>query len=45
MTPLALFLVACAIPHASVETDGEGPSRRRAEQVAAQAALNALGMP
>jgi ribonuclease III len=40
-----LFVVSCAIPHASVETEGEGPSRRRAEQVAAQAALNALGLP
>ena len=37
------FLVSCAIPHAGVETEGEGPSRRRAEQVAAQAALDALG--
>ena len=27
------------VPHASLETEGEGPSRRRAEQVAAQAAL------
>ncbi|HET9473411.1 MAG TPA: ribonuclease III [Steroidobacteraceae bacterium] len=37
------FLVSCAVPHAGVETEGEGPSRRRAEQVAAQAALQALG--
>ena len=34
----------CSVPHASVETEGEGPSRRRAEQVAAQAALAALGL-
>jgi dsRNA-specific ribonuclease len=27
-----------------IETEGEGPSRRRAEQVAAQAALKALGL-
>jgi ribonuclease-3 len=39
------FLVSCAIPHVPVETEGEGPSRRRAEQMAAQAALNALGLP
>jgi ribonuclease-3 len=39
------FLVSCAIPQVSVETEGEGPSRRRAEQMAAQAALNALGLP
>jgi ribonuclease-3 len=39
-----IFLVTCAVPHAAVETEGEGPSRRRAEQVAAQAALRALGM-
>jgi ribonuclease-3 len=39
-----IFLVTCAVPHVSVETEGEGPSRRRAEQVAAQAALRALGM-
>jgi ribonuclease III len=38
------FLVSCSIPHASLETQGEGPSRRRAEQVAAQAALTALGL-
>lgn len=38
-----IFLVSCAVPHAGVETEGEGPSRRRAEQVAAQAALEALG--
>lgn len=38
------FRVACAVPHAAIETDGEGPSRRRAEQVAAQAALVALGL-
>ena len=34
-----IFLVSCAVPHAGVETEGEGPSRRRAEQMAAQAAL------
>jgi ribonuclease-3 len=39
-----MFLVSCAVPHARVETEGEGPSRRRAEQVAAQAALIALGL-
>src|SRR5688572_20209244 len=38
------FLVTCAVQHASLETCGEGPSRRRAEQVAAQAALAALGL-
>jgi len=37
------FVVACAVPSASIETQGEGPSRRRAEQAAAQAALAALG--
>jgi ribonuclease-3 len=39
-----IFLVSCAVPHAGVETEGEGPSRRRAEQVAARAALEALGL-
>ncbi len=39
-----IFLVSCAVPHASIETCGEGPSRRRAEQIAAQAALRALGL-
>jgi ribonuclease-3 len=38
-----VFLVTCMVPHAGVETEGEGPSRRRAEQLAAQAALQALG--
>jgi ribonuclease-3 len=38
------FLVTCVVAHASLETEGEGPSRRRAEQVAAQAALKALGL-
>jgi len=38
------FLVSCSVPHAGVETEGEGPSRRRAEQIAAQAALQALGL-
>jgi ribonuclease-3 len=39
------FLVSCSVPHLQMETEGEGPSRRRAEQVAAQAALHALGVP
>src|SRR3954471_7771107 len=39
-----MFVVSCAVPHVSIETEGEGPSRRRAEQVAAQAALRALGL-
>lgn len=39
-----VFLVSCSVPSASLETEGEGPSRRRAEQVAAQAALIALGL-
>ena len=39
-----IFLVGCSLPHVSLETEGEGPSRRRAEQVAAQAALAALGV-
>ena len=39
-----IFLVSCAVAHASIETEGEGPSRRRAEQVAAHAALKALGL-
>jgi ribonuclease-3 len=39
-----IFVVSCAVPHASLETEGEGPSRRRAEQIAAQAALTALGL-
>ena len=38
------FLVSCSVAHASLETEGEGPSRRRAEQVAAQAALKVLGL-
>jgi ribonuclease-3 len=38
------FVVSCAVQYASLETEGEGPSRRRAEQVAAQAALTALGL-
>jgi len=37
------FMVSCALPHAGIETEGEGGSRRRAEQAAAQAALQALG--
>jgi ribonuclease-3 len=39
-----IFLVSCAVAHVPIETEGEGPSRRRAEQVAAQAALKALGL-
>jgi ribonuclease-3 len=39
-----IFVVSVSIPHASLETVGEGPSRRRAEQAAAQAALAALGL-
>src|SRR5688572_15962038 len=39
-----IFLVGCSVPHMKIETEGEGPSRRRAEQVAAQAALAALGV-
>jgi len=38
-----VFLVTCAL-NTGLETEGEGPSRRRAEQVAAQAALRALGL-
>jgi ribonuclease-3 len=38
-----IFVVSCAVPHVPIETEGEGPSRRRAEQIAAQAALKALG--
>ena len=38
------FLVSCVVAHAALETEGEGPSRRRAEQLAAQAALRALGL-
>jgi ribonuclease III len=37
-----MFLVTCGVSHVALETEGEGPSRRRAEQVAAQAALEAL---
>src|SRR6185369_14670596 len=37
-----IFVVSCAVPHVPIETEGEGPSRRRAEQVAALAALKAL---
>jgi ribonuclease-3 len=39
-----VFLVGCNVPHVHIETEGEGPSRRRAEQIAAQAALTALGV-
>ncbi len=37
-----IFLVTCSLTHSGLETEGEGPSRRRAEQLAAQAALDAL---
>ncbi len=37
-----IFHVGCSVPHLQIETEGEGPSRRRAEQVAAQAALARL---
>jgi ribonuclease III len=37
------FLVSCTVPHLRIETEGEGPSRRRAEQAAALAALAVLG--
>ncbi len=36
------FLVSCSLSQPPIETEGEGPSRRRAEQVAAQAALTRL---
>jgi ribonuclease-3 len=36
------FLVSCSLAQPPIETEGEGPSRRRAEQVAAQAALARL---
>ena len=39
-----MFLVSCGLPHVPIETEGEGPSRRRAEQAAAQEALRALGL-
>jgi len=39
-----IFLVACSISHVALETLGEGASRRRAEQAAAEAALTALGL-
>src|SRR4029078_5944410 len=35
------FMVSLPVPHAVIETEGEGGSRRRAEQAAAQAALQA----
>jgi len=38
------FVVSCTVAHADIETEGEGPSRRRAEQIAALAALRALGL-
>jgi len=38
------FVVSCVLTHAAIETEGEGPSRRRAEQLAAQAALRVLGL-
>jgi ribonuclease-3 len=39
-----VFLVSCVLPDTGVETEGEGASRRRAEQIAAQAALKELGL-
>jgi ribonuclease-3 len=36
------FLVGCVVPHLQIETEGEGPSRRRAEQAAALVALARL---
>jgi ribonuclease-3 len=39
-----IFLVSCSVPHAGLEAEGEGPSRRRAEQLAAHSALQALGI-
>jgi ribonuclease-3 len=36
------FRVSCAVPHASLVTVGQGPSRRRAEQAAAAAMLALL---
>jgi ribonuclease-3 len=38
------FVVSCSVSHAGIETEGEGASRRRAEQAAAQEALRALGL-
>jgi ribonuclease III len=38
------FIVSCVVAQPSFETQGEGQSRRRAEQAAAQAALAALGL-
>jgi ribonuclease-3 len=40
---MQMFLVSCVL-NTGLETEGAGPSRRRAEQVAAQAALAALGL-
>jgi ribonuclease-3 len=37
------FLVACTLQQPPLVTQGEGGSRRAAEQVAAEAALQALG--
>jgi ribonuclease-3 len=39
-----VFLVSCFLPDTGLETEGEGPSRRRAEQFAAQSALRALDL-
>jgi ribonuclease-3 len=38
-----VFHVTCTLQHPSLETQGEGGSRRAAEQVAAEAALQAIG--
>lgn len=37
-----LFRVSCTVPHVNLATEGEGSSRRAAEQVAAEAALSVL---
>lgn len=37
-----LFRVSCTVPHANLATEGEGSSRRAAEQLAAEAALSVL---
>lgn len=39
------FLVACTLQQPPLVTQGEGGSRRAAEQIAAEAALHALGAP
>jgi ribonuclease-3 len=37
-----IFLVACEVAEKNAQTTGQGPSRRRAEQEAAQAMLAVL---